>query len=372
MHELYNEEYFKSYLNNKQRCAAYNDELIRIKDWLPSVGKVLDIGCGTGEFLRLGSGSVFAGYDLYGVEVSEYAANLAAPDITMIDEDEIGENFEGFFDVIIMRGVLQHLPNPLEMIQKCYKALSEGGILIFLATPNANSIYYKLWGTLPALDPKYNFMIPSDIELKNILINFGFDVKHIEYPYGYPYAHWTDGLKFAAKLFGTKFKFAWPRNMMEIYARKPVTTNTDTVKPAILTISNMSLGDLIDSKETIILKIEHHTDPIILKQLEEQRKIISLNIMMIENDILAFVSYPKHKVYDVGDNLDNISYDEASEMLRNTVRDLWNLQEFVNLKQYKIASKDQLMSYIEDLDTLNRKRNYLIDRVNLSFRETHQ
>jgi len=61
---------------------------------------------------------------------------------------------------------------------------------VFLATPNTNCIYYKLFNTLPMLGGAYNFLLPSDIMLRQILTNFGFMIKGVEYPYlNTPYAH---------------------------------------------------------------------------------------------------------------------------------------------------------------------------------------
>ena len=101
--------------------------------------------------------------------------------------------------------------------------LKPNGYMIFLATPNTNSIHYRLFKSLPALDPKRNFILPSDIMLKQILENFGLRVIEIRYPYrNTPYSNiFLDHLNFLLKIIGFDRNFAFWGNMMECYAKKP-------------------------------------------------------------------------------------------------------------------------------------------------------
>lgn len=102
-------------------------------------------------------------------------------------------------------------------------SLKKGGHIVFLATPNANSIVYKIWNTLPALNPRYNFYIPSDVTLKNVLENYDFCILETEKPYIFsPYARpFFDHLKFLSCLvLHQKPTFAFWGNMMNMIARK--------------------------------------------------------------------------------------------------------------------------------------------------------
>jgi SAM-dependent methyltransferase len=133
------------------------------------------------------------------------------------------ENSTDFFDMVVFRGTIQHLPHPFSYIEKSYDALRKGGCIAFLATPNANSLVYKIFNTLPALDPRLNFYIPSDITLCNILENFGFKILEVEKPYRCsPYAsHFRDPLGFLSCLLSRrKPDFAFWGSMMNIVARK--------------------------------------------------------------------------------------------------------------------------------------------------------
>ena len=90
---------------------------------------------------------------------------------------------KNFFDLIIFRGTIQHVDEPFSMIKSSFEALRDGGYLIFLATPNTNSILYKLKGDLPFLDWKINFYIPGKKEFSNALENIGFEIIDVSYPY---------------------------------------------------------------------------------------------------------------------------------------------------------------------------------------------
>jgi SAM-dependent methyltransferase len=214
--DLYQAEYFEDRFVGRdiKREKSYQHEYQKILEYLAK-GKVLDVGCGMGNFLEVFGDN----WEKYGIEISDYAAkNAEQRGIRIIDYDYE----ESFFDLIVFRGVFQHLDSPLHDLQRALKLLKKGGYIVFLATPNTNSIYYKLFGNLPMLDPARNFVIPSDIILKQILENFGCEVQEIRYPYiGSPYASYlSDHLKFLGKCIGLNYKFAFWKNSMEVYAEK--------------------------------------------------------------------------------------------------------------------------------------------------------
>lgn len=178
-------------------------------------GSVLDYGCGDGTFLEQ-----FIGWHCYGVEISEYCIEICrAKGITMLDTADFED---GTLDLVVFRGVLQHLDNPFHALHEAARLLRAGGTVAILAQPDADSLCYKLFGTLPALDPPRNWWIPGLGELRNILRNLGLGVIRIERPYWHgPYASPVkDFTRFALRLVGVRSAFAFPGNMIEVYARK--------------------------------------------------------------------------------------------------------------------------------------------------------
>ena len=72
------------------------------------------------------------------------------------------------------------------------------------------------------LDPRLNFILPSDTMLKQVLANLGMEILELRYPYiDSPYANLVrDHINFLLRFFGGRKKFPFWGNMMECYARK--------------------------------------------------------------------------------------------------------------------------------------------------------
>ena len=106
-----------------------------------TVGTLLDIGCGTGDFLVEAKKS---GWATTGYEPNEHASILAkAKGITLVKK--LSELEAHTFDVITLWHVLEHIPNLEEQIVELNRLLKPGGKLI-VAVPNYKSydaVYYK-------------------------------------------------------------------------------------------------------------------------------------------------------------------------------------------------------------------------------------
>jgi SAM-dependent methyltransferase len=215
----YDESYFAVYQDDPKRMVMYKAELSRIESILPG-GKILDIGCGIGQFLSQFSSET---WDRYGVDVSSVAIEKArSRGIEVKDFEHAYDYPDNYFDVIVFRGSLQLIPDPFAVISRSLELLVSGGIMVFLSTPNSNSPYYRRFKTLPFLTPHANFLIPSDIMMRNVLQNYGMEVIAINFPYiGGPYAQpFRDHFYYFLSFFGLKRKFPFWKSSMEIFARK--------------------------------------------------------------------------------------------------------------------------------------------------------
>ena len=149
----------------------------------PGSGALLDIGCGTGNFVAAAHD---AGYRVTGLELDRNAAGFAKQ---LLDLDILPLNFTGFverhpeakFDVVTFFEVLEHQATPAEFLQRVRVCLRSGG-LIALSVPNR-----ERWLTGPdVLDyPPNHFLRWNVGALKKFLGGQGFEVLSIrEQPAG--------------------------------------------------------------------------------------------------------------------------------------------------------------------------------------------
>ncbi|MBX6330647.1 MAG: class I SAM-dependent methyltransferase [Gemmatimonadaceae bacterium] len=220
---LYDEQFFADYLAERpslafrQRQAMYRQELQRITRYVDS-GRVVDVGCGLGDFLELFD---HARWQRYGIEVAPLALHVLQA--RGIDTNPFREPDESF-DLVIFRGTIHHIDEPMVAIKRGIRWLRPGGYMVFLATPNIGGVCYRLFQELPAIDPPRNFMQVSDRILRMILENLGMEVVRFEFPYREtPYARPVhDVCSFLLRLAGVKRSFPFWGNMLECYARRPV------------------------------------------------------------------------------------------------------------------------------------------------------
>ncbi|WP_428743483.1 class I SAM-dependent methyltransferase [Tenacibaculum sp.] len=102
---------------------------------------ILDVGAGTGDFLKV---CKKGGWKITGVEPSEKAREYANSKKIILQKD-IAQIQSKKFDVITLWHVLEHIPNLMEYVQQLKKLLKPNGILI-IAVPNYKSYdanYYK-------------------------------------------------------------------------------------------------------------------------------------------------------------------------------------------------------------------------------------
>jgi SAM-dependent methyltransferase len=100
-------------------------------------GNLLDIGCGTGEFMNTVKQD---GWIPVGIEPSASARKQCEDNYSLDvrEESSLNSLAPQSFDVITMWHVLEHVPNLRERVQKLKELLKNDGVII-IAVPNRNS-----------------------------------------------------------------------------------------------------------------------------------------------------------------------------------------------------------------------------------------
>jgi 2-polyprenyl-3-methyl-5-hydroxy-6-metoxy-1,4-benzoquinol methylase len=150
----------------------------------PRNGELLDIGCGTGNFLAAARD---AGYGVTGIELDRNAARFAKERLGLqrvlpLTISEFAEQYaKERFDVVTFFEVLEHQAAPVEFLQKVKACVRPGGV-IALSVPNR-----ERWLTGPdVLDyPPNHFLRWNASALRKFLSAQGFKVLSIrEQPAG--------------------------------------------------------------------------------------------------------------------------------------------------------------------------------------------
>jgi SAM-dependent methyltransferase len=139
-------------------------------------GRLLDVGCGEGAFLRAARKR---GWEVFGTELTAETARFAREsgglDVRTGGPAEWG--FEaGTFDAVTFWHVLEHVPDPVAMLEQCARLLRPGGLIV-VAVPNLRSLQAKLAGRhWFHLDVPYHVSHFSPASLDVALRRSGFDV----------------------------------------------------------------------------------------------------------------------------------------------------------------------------------------------------
>jgi len=105
-------------------------------------GRLLDIGCGDGSFLVLMRS---IGWEVSGIEPDPEAAKVARDrhrlDVSIGNVEEV-DLPEAAYDAITMQHVIEHVHEPIRVLDRTYLALKPGGVLS-IRTPNLDSLGHE-------------------------------------------------------------------------------------------------------------------------------------------------------------------------------------------------------------------------------------
>lgn len=141
----YKKNYDYSYMeiaNDNNRY--YSEELILLEKELGGKGHVLDVGCGSGQFLAQAQKR---GWKVQGIELSSKIASFGRENfrikITTSDFNQFSSKEK--FDVVAMHHFIEHVSDPISCILKANLLLKKNGLLLLL-TPNIRSLDARFSG----------------------------------------------------------------------------------------------------------------------------------------------------------------------------------------------------------------------------------
>ncbi len=146
-------------LSRRLLCQAKLRSISRLKPR----GRLLDVGCGDGEFLRVASEF---GYNVWGTDISDASLELAGSALrNRIRKGAVSEcNFlPGSFDIAVLNHVVEHFDSPSKELISIRRLLKDDGIL-FLCSPNIDSLQLKVCKTkwIPLDPPLHRFLFSPD------------------------------------------------------------------------------------------------------------------------------------------------------------------------------------------------------------------
>lgn len=178
-HELY---LFRSLRFPKIKRVYHKKFLEEFRDFLNPGKKVLDLGCGTGEFLNA---LQKLGCETWGVDLDKRAIGRAKTYFNLKNLYAMGlEEFFALsdlpkFDIITLFEVIEHIQNPKEVISGIKNILKRKGLLV-LSTPSRNRVLVNA----TEMDFPYHHLSRWDeTAIRNLLENNGFVINgiyHIE------------------------------------------------------------------------------------------------------------------------------------------------------------------------------------------------
>lgn len=145
-------------------------------------GKILDIGCGTGDMLIL---LKELGWDVYGIDIDKKAIDKAKTrglrNLRVGTYKDVDAYPDNYFDSIRLYHVIEHIDDPSLCLKILYKKLKPNGEL-FLCTPSFESPIQKVFGTYwSALDAPRHLYLFTPKTLALVAKKYNFVVLSVSY-----------------------------------------------------------------------------------------------------------------------------------------------------------------------------------------------
>lgn len=167
----------------REYVRTFSEDVGRLARFVPA-GRVLDVGCGYGFFLKC---ALDAGYDAYGIDVSPaavtHASRLHPGRVSLGSLEDAPGLGPATFHAIFASHVVEHLLDPAAFLRAAALRLEPGGV-VMLVTPNVKSLLSRVSGVRWV-----SFKIPEHVAyydpgtISELLRRSGFEPRAIDSAY---------------------------------------------------------------------------------------------------------------------------------------------------------------------------------------------
>jgi SAM-dependent methyltransferase len=186
------EQFYRSYHLPNAEGGWYENAEVRVSaDWAAKVallraitpagaGRILDVGCGKGFFVRA---CVDAGYAAEGIDLSQVAVEYAKAHLGVRAtwgglsalKPELGT-----FDVVTLWATIEHLPNPGQTLRDIASTLRPGGHLLLDTGVADDWLDRLLPGVVQWYDPPQHLFVFSVDGMRRLLGACGFEIVGVD------------------------------------------------------------------------------------------------------------------------------------------------------------------------------------------------
>lgn len=161
---------YLNYFSEQPHDQKNHDAIIKkLLKYSSLKGKVLDIGCGSGKFVKHLRAK---GYDAYGLEPSAALFDTFLKNDDYFFKDDVFsfqiKHPQRKFDAIVLTDVLEHIELPRSLIETVSTMLSPGGI-VFISTPDTGSLLARIAGKRWHYYNKYHLSLFSRTNLDMLM-----------------------------------------------------------------------------------------------------------------------------------------------------------------------------------------------------------
>lgn len=170
------------------------------RDRFPHAGRLLDIGCGAGDFLALAR---MMGWSATGCDPDEEVVAICRSrsfDVRHGGAETFLVDRSNSFDAITLNQVIEHVLDPRSLLHQCFDLLHPHGT-VWIGCPNPSAIGAKAFGAAWAgLHPPYHICLPTQQILREWLQEAGFERIRFLRRGAHAKANWRRSAEVAAHL----------------------------------------------------------------------------------------------------------------------------------------------------------------------------